>query len=340
MRRLVFGIDTRQTTFAVRGFDTAPGHVRRHLEGHALTFVEGYHLALEHDDVDALAQRLAARVPPARLGFAYEGASMAHALLDLLPLPGRGRLSRLLAGPGAPYRFLVHVGPGWAFARLRRRPWGRLVLDPVLRWLVFDGYGFHQAFFAPPTAAALPVPPRGVPAYGARSFDQGVGRALWFVRGGDPDRITGTVGAVAPGRHADIWSGVGLAACYAGGVDRGVLERLVDRAGPFLPELAQGAAAAAAARVRAGNVLDETELACAVICGLTPVEAAALVEAALEDVRGLGDGAYEQARRQVQARWRTAQARAERPDRHALSRGSGGTQRIRTEPGATGVRRG
>ena len=43
---------------------------------------------------------------------------------------------------------MMHVGLGWALARLRRSVTPYLAqLDPLLGWLAVDGYGFHEGYF-------------------------------------------------------------------------------------------------------------------------------------------------------------------------------------------------
>jgi hypothetical protein len=71
---------------------------------------------------------------------------------------------------------------------------------------------------------------------------------------------------------------------YAGIVEANVLEALREKAGPHGAALAQGACFAAKARQRAGNVSDYTELAVAIICGLSVSEAAQLADSTLENL--------------------------------------------------------
>ena len=81
-------------------------------------------------------------------GFAYEGAAMALALLDHVLPWRRNRLARFIRGPARDHIYMAHVGAGWALARLRRgtnRYFHKL--DPLLRWLAMDGYGFHEGYF-------------------------------------------------------------------------------------------------------------------------------------------------------------------------------------------------
>jgi hypothetical protein len=90
-----------------------------------------------------------------------------------------------------------------------------------------------------------------------------------------------TLRAFPPDRHADLWSGVGLAATYAGGGDLVTLSRLRAAAGPYSPQLAQGAAFAAKARLRAGMLPDHTDGAATVLCGMSATCAAAVTDTAL-----------------------------------------------------------
>jgi hypothetical protein len=185
---------------------------------------------------------------------------MALGLLDLL-LRGR-RIRAFLAGSGVRHVYMIHVGCGWALARLHRRPWGSLPLDPLLRWLALDGFGFHEAYFSTNRVVRRCLPARRLRGGELSVFDQGVGRALWFVCAADEGRIAGTIRAFEPPRRANLWSGVGLAATYAGGVDVVALRRLATLAGEYRADAAQGAAFAAGARVRAGNVVPHVARGC------------------------------------------------------------------------------
>lgn len=274
--RRLLGISPRETTFARRGFRCDSAAVRERLEQVGRCFLAGYLRGLETPRCDALAVRLEAEVERDFRGFAYEGAAMAYALLDILTPWRRHRLRDLLEGPGDAHVYVVHVGAGWALARLPVRVDPALArLHPVFRWLALDGFGFHQGYFHWPEAVVRQRVPRRVRGYARRAFDQGLGRSLWFVEGADPGRIAAAIAAFPTDRHGDLWSGVGLACCYAGGVDRGAVEELSRAAGDFRPHLGQGAAFAAKARLRAGIVTADSALACAVLCGGATVEAAA-----------------------------------------------------------------
>jgi hypothetical protein len=296
-------IPPRAVDFDVRGFACCDPAVRQRLERHGLSFAAGFNAAVATPE-PRLPGRLEAIAADER-GFAFEGAAMALALFDLL-LPGRSRrLSGFLSGPAATHIYMAHVGAGWALARLGRRPWSRLRLDPLLRWLALDGYGFHEAFFHPEPVVRRRRVPRQIEPDARPVFDQGVGRALWFVEGAAPDRIARTIGSFDGGRRTDLWSGIGLAAAYAGGVDAAALARVADLAGGARTHLAQGVAFAAKARLSAGNLVPHTELACGLVWSLPADAVAAVTDRALA-LAGTGRTAadYE--------RWRAA-IRAEAP---------------------------
>ncbi len=272
-------IDVAETNYVRRGFRGGDAQAIANIEAIGAAFLHGYHVALGSDSIAATIASLETTDAPFR-GFRYEGAAMVLYLLDRL-LPGkRDRFDTFIADRGADHIYMAYVGAGWAHARLPFGLGGALARrDPLLRWLMLDGYGFHQGFFHWRTAVegSQHVPWR-VRGYARRAFDQGLGRSLWFVDGHEPDRVAATIATFASSRHADLWAGAGLAATYAGGVPAVSLQRLAVCAGPYRDWLAQGSAFAAAARQRAGNVVPHTDDACRAFCGRDVQTVAGLVE--------------------------------------------------------------
>jgi hypothetical protein len=296
VKRLL-SISPATASFTARGFHTVSAGARETLEGHAVNFITGYNAALANRDVYALAAELEDVVACER-GFAYEGAGMAYAILDLLVPGRRDRLAGLLAGPGAPHVYMVHIGAGWALARLRLRPRGRLpALDPSLRWLALDGYGFHEGFFHTRDYVTARRISRRLSGYEFRAFDQGLGRSLWFVEGGDVERAATTIGSFPHARRPDLWSGLALACTYTAVASRRELEELRRLGAEYCPQLAQGAAFAIVQRHLAGNATGHTRTAAAVLCGAGIEDVAETVAGTLAGTGPDPDGAvYEAAR--------------------------------------------
>ncbi|MBM4336190.1 MAG: DUF1702 family protein [Deltaproteobacteria bacterium] len=287
IRSHLFGIDTREVEFARRGFAVREPTAAARLEGVARTFVAGYRLALAQPEAGRLALELD-RIPAERRGFAYEGAGMALELLDRVTPWRRDRLQSFLAGPGEPHTYMVLIGAGWAWARLRRRVEPLLrSLDPVVGWLALDGYGFHEGFFHTERTVARHEQPHGLRGAALRVFDCGLGRSLWFVCCADPDAVAACVAGFPVERRADLWSGIGLACSYAGGVDDEAVERLVRRAGAQRGAMAQGAAFAAEARLRAVIPAEHTRRAVERIAGSSVELAAKLCHSELARVEAV-----------------------------------------------------
>lgn len=280
LRRAVMGVSDREAT----RFSNGDTPTWKHLKTVVRSAVGGYHAVLDGSRLDDLTARLD-QTPLELRGYAYEGAAMGLTGLDLF-LPFGSRLRRYMDGPGRPHIYMVHIGAGEALARLRRRPEPFLARlpDPALRWLVLDGYGFHEGFFKPRRYVAEQRIPAHLSAFGRRVFDQGVGRSVWFTSGAVADDIARTIATFPAHRHPDLWLGIGVACGYVGGVDRDTVRALRAAAGRHATRLAVGTAFVAKGRIRAGNPIPDTEMACEVFCGMSSQEAARYVDEAFEDL--------------------------------------------------------
>lgn len=300
-RKRFLGLSPAEASFARRGFLVGEEKARHRLEQIGVTFLSGYHAALEATELVPLARRLAAVETDLR-GFAFEGAAMGLALLDCFTPWRKDRWRTFTEGLAESHIYMMHVGLGWALARLRRSVTPYLSrLDPLLGWLVVDGYGFHEGYFGWPRYVEQRVIPASLNGYEKRVFDQGLGRSIWFVKGANVAAVASAINAFPYLRRDDMWSGVGLACAYAGGCGRAAMESLRAVANEHLPALAQGVAFAAKTRQRAANLNSHTETVCRLICGQSAEEAAAITDAALENLRE-EDGlpTYEVWRRRIQ----------------------------------------
>ena len=277
--RCFLGIKDCEVTLARRGFSARSDAALRHLETVGRSFLNGYHAALQESRPNELDECLM-HVEPLYCGFAYEGAGMALALLDHLLPTARSRWSAFLAGPGAAHKYMLHVGYGWAMARL---PWLRRGMkhrltrhDPLLGWLIVDGYGFHEGYFYWKKYVVEQARPAQLCGYSLRAFDQGLGRSLWFMSGTDAVRLVELLVKFDGSRLPDLWSGIGLAATYAGMADADGLKGIVEAAGIYREHLAQGASFAAKARQLAGNRAEHADCACRQFLGMDSDAAARL----------------------------------------------------------------
>ncbi|MFB7453879.1 DUF1702 family protein [Streptomyces sp. NPDC056194] len=307
LRRRLLTPPVSETTMEVRGFHVKNAEAKTRLEYIGEVFLRGYAYAVEAGS-PAEAEELLETVPRDMRGFAYEGAGMGAAVYDSLPGHG-GRLDGLLAGRGRDHDYMIYVGVGWAMARLPKFLWPDIsATDPLLRWLALDGYGFHQAYFKTDAYVRTPEiqhPFRwngGHNHYTLNAVDQGIGRALWFVGGTDPDVVTSLIRAYPERRHGDLYAGAGLACAYAGGVTEDELARFVEGAGEHRWALAQGSAFATEARVKAGTVIDHTHLAARVVCGTTAERASQVCrDTRPQALSGGASPAYETWRRDIAA---------------------------------------
>jgi hypothetical protein len=307
IRRRILTPNISETKLETRGFYQRNAASVELLETVGATFLTGYGYAAECR-IPADAQARLETVPKQFRGFAYEGAAMGLAVRDTLPGSSGRNVAAFLDGRGDAHIYMAYVGVGWAMARAPRFRWSRLYApDPLLRWLVLDGYGFHQAYFHTKKyvhehyrEARFPWPADDRFGYADRVIDQGIGRAAWFVGGTDVRQVAMLLDSFPEERRPDLYSGAGLAATYAGGADETELRWFFEHAGPYRGDVAQGSAFAAGARVRADLVMPNTELATQVFCGMSAADAWTITENAIPaPSEELVEPAYETWRKQI-----------------------------------------
>jgi hypothetical protein len=289
LRRRLLAPSLKSVSFAGRGFPVIPSESTERLEAIPQSVVCGFEWGIEAPDLWQVERRLG-MVDLGLRGFAYEGATMAFTVLDAMSVRRRHRTRELLLGPGQPHIFLAYIGIGFAMARLPRPLWKNVLPDlsgtpyhPTMSWLAVDGYGFDRAYFdtkkwIDEQYVPASYPWQGSPDYFPRAVDQGVGRALWFINGGDPGAVAAAVGRFAAHRQADLWSGVGLAATFAGGCGATGLAALRRSAGEHHDELALGSVFAIKARSYSGHVPRHSRIATTALTGLTVEDAVRLAD--------------------------------------------------------------
>lgn len=260
-------------TWAERQVPVANNGIQKRLEQAGHSLMKGYHTALTADNFDAIVTELDQLDGELR-GFAYEGVGMGLAQQTFISRreghsDQSDRIATFTNGPGVDYHNMVYVGLGLMLARLQRPISDQLAQLPTNKlWLILDGYGYYHGMFHWRSALDQQAPPENIDGYLQQVFDQGLGRSIWFVDGGDAPHIVDTINQFPQARQADLWGGVGYACAYAGGVDVEAISALGEQADNHRSQLAQGIGLAAYSRQKLGNQSVHTERACQTIWGL------------------------------------------------------------------------
>jgi len=299
-QKWIFGASPNEALFAKRRFICEDDSTREELEKIGAYFLYGYNNCLLNYHFAHVQSKLEAVDFPYR-GFSYEGAAMGYTMLDAVGFK-RNRFQNFLNKSAQKHIYMVHVGAGWAYAKLPGHVEKKIQsFDPLLKWLVIDGYGFCHTYFN----TKKYVIDRTMPSlsdYGNHVFYQGLGRCLWFVEGTNPERIAKRISSFPREYASDLWSGTGLASAYAGGVERSILEQIKTHGQKYILNIGQGSAFAAAARIHAGNLVPHTDMACMVYSGITAQTASEITKDSRLAIAGIKNDevpAYERWRKKI-----------------------------------------
>ncbi|WP_340200608.1 DUF1702 family protein [Ascidiimonas sp. W6] len=263
IRRMLFALPLSEANFKLRGFEKdSPAQAR--LELVAKTVVSGYNTALEtglSDDLTTNTETIKKEL----VGFFNEGIGMGLYTLDVFSPFNRDRFWRFIKGKGKNHEYMSYIGAGIASGVFFNLPFEKFAekADPTSGLLILNGLGFYYAYFKPKKTLKNMYMPKSVkkdPFY-IECYDNGIGRALWFYNGGVPSSIAKTISNFPKERQGAIWSGVGLAATYAGGVSELKIKELQQLAGSLSHMLGEGSILACHTRDIAGNphASDSTE---------------------------------------------------------------------------------
>lgn len=280
VRRFVFGLPLINIETTWRNVPNLETEARQHLRKSVVAFITGYNTGLEVSLSNLLIAQLDGFNDNLR-GFAYEGAGMGLAVIDYAR--NKGKLQEFLNGSGANYLELVHVGAGCATAALKKDLNQALAkASPMQRWWIVDGYGFFCGIYKWEDSVEKQVVPTQVQGYARRGFDRGLGRRIWFALSADVKSVAKLIQTFPESRQGDLWSGIGIASTFAGGVDEKALVDLKNLAGDCASYLALGSALAAKCRYNGNNIVDYTNIACSVLCGMSAEEAAKMTDEVME----------------------------------------------------------
>jgi enediyne biosynthesis protein E3 len=245
-------------------------------------FVEGYNAGLE-TDACRLAKQLDA-LPAVERSVMYEGAFCALAALDLTDSdPSMTRVAEL-AGTSPDLAAAINYGVGGALSHLGVNAPPELSLtNEFWSWPAIDSYGCHMGLFRWAEIMISTGYPPGIIGLGRRAFDQGLGRAIWFLAGTYPALIGEMVQNFAEHRRADLWSGIGIMTGMYGAEAEKDLRKLTNIAKRFRSQLQVGISIGAYVRHSIKSSSEFTDSACKVICHASSKEMAEIATACMVD---------------------------------------------------------
>jgi hypothetical protein len=199
---------------------------------------------------------------------AYEGASMGIALSDFAK---HNKLTtwHLFAKKSWMHAIQIHVGLGWAVAQQNYSVLPSLgINDALLSSRVLDGYGYYDGIFRQRSSIKAQKIAEAIQPEMLSSYDQGIGRSLWYVSGGDIIKIEQLLSGFSHERRSSLWTGIGIACAYVGGSDKNLLTSLFELAHEHQHNLTTGAVFAAKSRLQANALTYDVKLACSIWCNV------------------------------------------------------------------------
>lgn len=212
--------------------------------------LQGYHIASQHYPTYRRIVEQVSLIRPEFQGFVYEGVGMALAEKGFRLKVGLSPVETFATEFARQFHNWIYVGVGLMFSQAKINPRPLLLtLSQERRWLVIDGYAYHQGVFHWKQLLNEQTQPEAINPEDAFVFDQGLGRSLWFVDAGKVSELQQTVERFRESRRRDLWSGLGYACAYTGGTSELTLRSLVIAANTYQPQLLAGAMFANKARV-------------------------------------------------------------------------------------------
>jgi enediyne biosynthesis protein E3 len=149
--------------------------------------------------------------------------------------------------------------------------------------------GYYEGMFRSRHTVRSKTIPDQISAEDLHSFDQGLGRSLWYIAKGVPEQLRSLIEAFPASRLPDLWRGAGIAVAYVGGTEES-FQTIYKIAGPYAVNLAAGAVFLAHSRIKAATLNEETEAVCRCWCHATALQVAALLDQT--EPLATGPGAY------------------------------------------------
>ncbi len=207
--------------------------------------------------------------PPEFRSVAYESASIEIAIAELRNGKKFHNWINFYQRSANEHTFHMDIGLGWAFAKseISPTPYLESLLRVTIR-MVFDGIGYYYGLFKGRRTVKNQLVPESISGQELHSFDQGLGRRLWYISKGEVNELVQLIQPFPLSRQADLWRGVGIACGYVGGNEKENLERLLICSNQFAKQLCTGVTLAAISRNASNSVSEDIGLTCNIICGM------------------------------------------------------------------------
>jgi hypothetical protein len=154
----------------------------------------------------------------------------------------------------------LYTGLGWALAK-NGQPYNLFPAPHALAEAkILDGYGYYYGLFRGRLVIRSQQIPALIPEGVLPYFDAGLGRALWYQSKGDLSKLTELLSLFPESRRAALWSGIGLASCFVGGLTIDEIHNLLNLAGNHQSSFQIGVRAAIESREKSGIQTHSEEL--------------------------------------------------------------------------------
>lgn len=212
--------------------------IAENIETIVATFQKGKALSNQELGLEELVSTLN-RTEERYRSVAFEGASMGIALQNSITT------WKQFSSLAHKHTTQIHIGLGWAIAEQELDVLSILSeIEPEIRVKVLDGIGYWFGLFR----RRLTIRTQQIPAFITTKykdgFDQGVGRAIWYVSKGEVSKLVNIINHFDEPRRSNLWQGIGVASTYVGGCSDELITELKSAAGEFKLNLKNGIEAA------------------------------------------------------------------------------------------------
>jgi hypothetical protein len=158
------------------------------------------------------------------------------------------------------------TGFGWALAVHERNPADFFdQFDPLVAMRILDGYGYYHGLMR----SRRSIHNLEIPEYITKDllfvFDQGLGRALWYLSKGDLEKLMALIQKFPDERKLNLWRGIGTASAYVGGVDVSIYKELNQLAANNSKQFIVGVFFAIRTRMHSNSITEYIKNACRIV---------------------------------------------------------------------------